>query len=289
MKKLIGFATLTLLSLSADYHDPSITFGMDNRDTKFFYQLHLDLQHQSTIELDDCNAIILHGLSQPRSNKSCHHEVAVGYRRMYENFGFGTNILYANQYAHSFFNHNFVPGVEIFYQHFMLTYNRYLPFKTSVEMGDEKYLFHDVSEITLSYRPWQKYEFSLTSHYNHQTKRFGYAGSVSAFIFDNTQLTLTPYCEPQVQHGIALSIGYHFGGTADRVNRKLAKSHRFFYTSDAEEIKKFTPVVTPVIIPTSAPIVLKPAPQETREEKKDPPEPTWWDKVLGVKPKPSGK
>lgn len=306
MKKLIAFATLTLLSLCADYHDPSIAFGVDNRDTKFFYQIHLDLQHQSTIELDDCNAIILHGLSQSRSNKTFHHEIGVGYRRMYEDFGFGTNILYANQYAHSFFSHNLVPGVELFYQHFMLTYNRYLPIITSVQIGNEKYLFHDVSEITLSYRPSKKYEFSIAPYYNHQTNRLGYAGSVSAFVFDNVQLTLTPYCEPQVQHGVALSVGYHFGGATDRVNRKLAKSHRFFYTSKAEEVKKYTPGEAPVVIPASVPIVLNPVEKkeekkeqkqeqkqeekkEQKQEEKGTREATWVESILGVKAIPGDK
>ena len=287
MKKIIFLGSLSLLSLSADYHDPSVTFSIDNRDTKFFYQLHLDLHHQFTIELDDCNAIILHGLSQPRANQTFHHELGVGYRRMYEDFGFGTNILYANQYAHSFFNHNLVPGLELFYKHFMFTYNRYLPVKTSVQIKDQKYLFHDVSEITLSYRPSKKYEFSLTPHYNHQTKRLGYGGAISAYVFDNIQLTLAPYCEPQVQRGVTFSIGYHFGGVPDQVNRKLAKSHRFFYTSKTEEVEKFAPATPlPVITPSPLPVILNPI---EKEEEKEPTEQDWLEKIFGIKPKSRNK
>src|ERR1700687_4478471 len=152
MKKLIAFATLSLLSLSADYHDPSITLGIDNRNTQTWYQLHLEIEHQSTLKLDESSTVILHGLSRLKANETYHHELGVGYRTTYEDFDLGVNVLYANQYAHSFFNHNIVPGIEVFYQDFMLAFNHYVPVKTSVEMGDKKYSFHAVSEITLSYR-----------------------------------------------------------------------------------------------------------------------------------------
>jgi hypothetical protein len=139
MKKLIAFATVSLLSLSADYHDPSITLGIDNQNSDSFYKLHLELHHQSTFEIDGCEKIILHALSRPKSNKTCHHELGVGYRTTYEDFDLGINVLYANQYAHSFFNHNLVPGLEVFYKHFMLAYNHYFPLKSSVEMNDKTF------------------------------------------------------------------------------------------------------------------------------------------------------
>lgn len=280
MKKLIAFATATLISLSADYHDPSVTFNIDNRDTKFFYQLDFHLKHQSTFELDGCNAIILHALSNPRFDKSCHHELGVGYRRMYENFGFGTNIVYAHQYANSFFNHNFVPGLEFFYKDLRVTYNRYLPVKTTVQSGDETYLFHDVSEISLSYRLWQTIQLDFTPYFNHQTKRYGYGGSVSTFVFDTVELALTPYCEPQVQHGITFSIGYHFGGAKEKVNAPLSKSHRFFFTKNKKEVAKFTPNPTSVILPMPAPIILKPVPVENKPGKD---QKNWWNEFFGWK------
>jgi hypothetical protein len=283
MKKLMTLAALSLLSLSADYHEPSITLGVDNQNSDSFYKLHLELHHQSTFHIDEYDSIILHGLSRPKSNKTCHHELGVGYRTRFEDFGFGLNLLYANQYAHSFFNHNLVPGLEIFYQHFMLAFNHYFPIKYSVEMDDKTYSFHDVSEITVSYRPSKKYEFSFTPYFNYQTKRVGYAGSASALVFDDIKLTITPYCEPSVQHGVAFSIGYHFGGAPTQDNRRLSKSHRFFYSSAAKEVKKVTPISTLICdpIPTEEPSkpIKKP---ESRE-------PTFWEKVLGIEPKPSGK
>lgn len=283
MKKLTTIAALSLLSLSADYHDPSITLGIDNQNSDSFYKLHLEAQHQSTFEIDESETIILHALSRPKSNKTCHHELGVGYRTTYEDFDFGINILYANQYAHSFFSHNLVPGLEIFYKHFMLAFNHYFPIKASVEMGDKTYSFHDVSEITLSYRPSKKYEFSFTPHFNYQTKRFGYAGSVSAFVFDDIKLSLTPYCEPKIQHGLAFSIGYHFGGTPERENRKLSKSHRFFYSVAATEVKNFTPKSTLTYDP------IPPSKPTKPPKKPEPREPTPWEKLLGIKPVPADK
>ena len=285
MKKLMTISALSLLSLSADYHDPSISLGIDNQNSDSFYKPHLELHHQSTFKIDDLDSIILHGLSRPKSNKTCHHELGVGYRTIYGDFDFGVNILYANQYAHSFFNHNLVPGLEVFYKDFMLAFNHYFPIKASVEIGDKTYSFHHVSEITLSYRLSEKYEFSFTPYFNYETKRVGYAGSIHAFVFNNIKLSLTPYCEPSVQHGFALSIGYHLGGAPTHDNRKLSKSHRFFYARADKKAKKITRISTltpdPAPSPTSEPII-PPKKPETRE-------PTWLENLLGIKPKPSGK
>lgn len=282
MKKLLIGSTLALMSLSADYHDQYVTFNVDNRDTKFFYQIDLKLLHQSSFEIDDYNTFILHALSNPGFENRCHHEVGVGYRRMYEIFGFGTNIVYANQYAFGFFNHNIVPGLELFYKNLKVSYNRYLPVKTSIQKNDETYLFHDVSEISLSYRLWEKIQVGFTPYYNHQTKRFGYGGVLSALVFDNVELSLAPYCEPHVQHGIAFSIGYHFGGVKDIENSPLSKSHRFFFTKKEKEVKKFTPKPVPVIMPSSAPVVLNPV----QEEPKKAPKSLLYD-LFGIQPAPT--
>jgi hypothetical protein len=281
MKKTLIIATLAVLSLSADYHDQSVTFNVDNRNSKFFYQFDFVLRHQSTFELDDYNAFILHALSNPRLDNTYHHELGVGYRRMFEDFGFGTNILYANQYAFGIFNHNFVPGLEIFYKDFKFAYNRYLPVKTSVQKDDLTYLFHDVSEIFLSYRVWETVQVGFTPYYNHQTQRFGYRGMVSAFVFDNIEFAITPYCEPRVQNGVAFSLTYHFGAEKDVSNSPLSKSHRFFFTKNKKDVEKFTPKAASVIMPTSAPVVIKPLPVE---EKKN-----WWQKLLPNSPQPSVK
>lgn len=311
MKKLVIGSTLALMSLSADYHEPSATFTIDNTDAKFFYQLDLKLSHQSTFELFDNDALILHALSNPRWTNSYHHEVGVGYRKMFDNFGFGTNIVYANQYAFRFFNHQMVPGLEFFYKDLTVAYNRYLPVKTSVQKGDETYLFHDVSEISLSYRLWEKIQVGFTPFFNHQTKRFGYGGVLSTLVFDNIELSLAPYCEPHVQHGIAFSIGYHFGGPKEKtnanagksrhffhsknrkcseiypiaINSPLSKSHRFFFTKNQKEVEKFTPKPAPIIMPVSVPMVInKIDPEEKRENEKEKEKETWWEKFAKLNP-----
>jgi hypothetical protein len=297
MKKIIAISLLSFVSLSAHYHEPSIGFHVDARHPFGMPKFNLALEHQSTFEVLDDNIIILHGLSHPYSHKVFHHELGAGYRKFYDNFGFGSNFVYANENTWGFYNHQLIPGVEIFYGHFMMVYNRYIPIKTSVEFEDNKYLFHDVSEISVSYRPSRKYEFSLATNFNHQTKRVGYGGTVSAFLFDNIKLSVTPYCEPKVRSGIALSIGYHFGGAPKLINQKLNKSHRFFYTSDKKEVEKIVERTGPVLMPTPSPVVLPPVqfnpdnfvvekPTIPEEKPKDQSK-SWWEWVVSPQTKPN--
>lgn len=281
MKKLVTISTFGFLSLCADSHDQSLTFNVDNSNAKFFYQIDVTLQHQSTFDLDEQNAIILHALSTPRLENTYHHELGVGYRRMFEDFGFGTNILYANQYAFGIFNHNIVPGLELFYKDFHFAYNRYIPVKSVIQKSDVTYLFHDVSEISLSYRLWEKFQVGITPYFNHNTKRFGYRGIVGASVFDNLELSLTPYCEPRVQNGVIFSVTYHFRDITKKMNSPLSKSHRFFYTQNEKEVKKFTPKPSPIIMPTPIPVIINPTPPE---EKK-----SWWEKFITINSSTSKK
>lgn len=306
MKKTLAIGILGFVSLSADYHEPSIGFNIDARYPFSVPKMSINLEHQSAFDLDSGNIIILHGLSRPYSHKEFHHEVGVGYRKFYDKFGFGSNFVYGNQNALGFFNHQFIPGIEIFYDRLTFVYNRYIPVKTSVEFKDSKYLFHDVSEVSLSYRPSKKYEFSLTTNFNHQTKRIGYGGTISAFLFDNVKFTVTPYCEPKVRHGVAFSFGYHFGGVTKLINKKLNKSHRFFYTSDKKEVEKHVHTGNACLMPTPAPVILtpveyvnagfvydEPKPEEPKEKikpepketPKDPPK-SWWEWFVAPQTKP---
>jgi hypothetical protein len=275
MKKMVAFAILILTSICADYHEPSVTLNFDERYPFSNSDIHFTLHHQSTVELEDDNIIILHALSAPYSPKSFHHEVGVGYRKIGDNFTFGTNFVYANQNSWGFFNHHLVPGIELFYDPFSLVYNRYLPVKDGVRVKNTKYLFHDVSEVCLSYRPRQKYEFSLTSNFNHNTKKFGYAVEISAYISENFKLSVVPYCEPTIQSGIAFSLGYHFGGPKKNVNQPLKKSHRFFFTSDLKEVKKFESPKAPFFVPSSNPVILKTITDEGVPQKIGKESP-WW-------------
>lgn len=268
MNKLITLATLSIISISADYHEPSVTIHVDERYPSSKSKMHLTIQHQSTIELEDSNVIILHALSAPYSIKSFHHEAGVGYRKICDNFAFGTNFVYANQNSWGFFNHHLVPGIELFYYDFSLIYNRYLPVKDGVQSKGTKYLFHDVSEIGLSYRPWEKYEFGFTTHFNHNTKKFGYSAEISAYFCENLKISVVPYCEPKIKSGVSFSLGYHFGGAKTKTTQTLKKSHRFFFTSSLKEVKKLEAQISPV-----APVFI-PAPQPAPTAK------AWWERVV---------
>jgi len=301
MKKWLLLATLSMIGLSADYHQPSVGYHIDSRGPDATPEIHLKFEHQSAFDYEDGSIIILHGLSHPYSLKRYHHELGVGYRKLYANFGFGMNFVYANQNSWGFYNHHIVPGIELFYDNFTLCYNRYLPVKTSVLFEDRKYLFHDVSEISLSYRPSKKYEFGVASHFNHQTKRFGFGGEVSAYLFDNWKLAVTPYCEPKSQHGVAFSIAYHFGGARKTANQELKKSHRFFFTSDKKEVEKVEKRgawVGPYFIPSASPVIMTPAMYDaagfiieepkvvTATTKPNDEKGNWWDWLFSVRTKP---
>jgi hypothetical protein len=271
MKKKLTFLMLGLTSISAHYHEPSVTLHVDERYPFSISKFHFSLQHQSTLEIEDGNIIILHALSAPYSHKSFHHEGGVGFRRIYDNFAFGTNFVYANQNSWGFFNHHLVPGIEIFYYDFSLVYNRYLPVKDGVQTKSTKYLFHDVSEVCLSYRPWGKYELSFTSNFNHNTKKFGYEAEIGAYVFDNLKISIVPYCEPKIKSGVAFSLGYAFGGPKNNVTQTLKKSHRFFFTSNLKEVKRLeSHIIAPVFIPAPQPVIAKPV--KTAD--------SWWERVL---------
>jgi len=277
MKTLAVLSILNLTSLFADYHDPVASFHVDATDYKGMPEAHLSFNHQSTFEVEDSTAIILHGLINPYSPKTFHNELGIGFRRLYENFGFGTNIVYAHRNSFGFFNHHIIPGIELFYDHFGLIYNRYVPIKSRVEFEDMKYLFHDVSELSLFYRPSKKYEFSVTPHFNHQTKRVGIRGDISAFVHDNVQLSLTPYFEYNVQKGLKLSVGYHFGGVPKLINHKISKSHDFYFTTDKKEIAKIAAPNPAVLVPSPAPIIIHPPSDENEKPKENK---NWWDRII---------
>jgi len=275
MNKLIILSTLGLTSLFSHYHEPSITFHVDERSAFSKINYHFSIQHQSTLELEDRNIIILHALSDPYSNKTFHHEGGVGYRKIGDNFGFGVNFVYANQNSRRFLNHHLVPGVELFYDCFSLVYNRYLPVKNSIKIKDTKYMFHDISEACLSYRAWEKYEFSFTSNFNHDTKKFGYGAEISVYFLDNFKFSVAPYCEPEVRHGFAFSLGYCLGGPKKNVNQTLKKSHRFFFTSKLKKEKKSNPPVSTVFLPDPEDFIFKPAVRKPVETQK-----SWWERVI---------
>lgn len=286
MKKTILLGTLSLTALCADFHEPSVSLNVDAHYPVTLPTFHLGLTHQSTFELEDSNVIILHALVNPYSHKVFYNEVGVGFRRIFENFGFGTNILVGHQICPAFQNFQLIPGLELFYDHFGFSYNRYLPIKTSLEFMDVKYLFHDVSEVSLSYRPSKKYEFSLSPYFNHQTERFGMGGTVSAYIFDDFKLSLMPYFAPKEGSGVAFSIGYHFGGPKGRANSPINKSRRFFYTSNKEEVERFTPPFMPILMPSPAPVILKPAIYDPANQENKPETPkNWWDFLIPVQSK----
>lgn len=287
MNKWLLLGTLSLTTLRADWHEPSASFVTEAKNPFGMPEFHLSLQHQSSFDIKDNSIIILHGLSDAYSYKTFHHELGLGVRQLYENVGFGFNVVYANENSWGFFNHHFIPGLEMFHDHFSLVYNRYIPVKDSVEFGDLEYLFYDVSELTLSYRPSKKYEFSFTPALNHQTKKFGYEGAISAYFFDNWKLSLNPFFNEKSEYGSKFSVGYHFGGPKSVANSELKKNHKFFFTSDKKKVKPFR-IYQPVqyLFVPSDPIAVVTESNEGQMEDFEKKEPlttenhNWWDAIF---------
>lgn len=274
MKKWIICSTLAFSSLYATYHEPSVGITIDAPYPYSSPKANLHIEHQSTIELSDWSSLILHGLSHPHAATKFHNELGLGYRKLYNRFGFGVNFVYAHRNTFGFFNHQLSPGVELFYKQFSLIYNRYLPIKTGVIYKKNRYSFHDVSEVTVSYRISKNYEISLAPHYNHGRKRLGFSATASAHLFDNWKLSLTPYCEPSVRHGVAFSIGYDLGGPKKLINQRLKKSHTFYHKAHMNEVKKKEFVPVPFFLPAPQPIIMTPAVYDNGE------------KVSDIKPEP---
>jgi hypothetical protein len=257
--------------LSAEhYHEPSFTLFGDWEMGSTYPTVYTTLHHQSSLDVGDGNIILLHALTSPHSTNTFHNELGVGFRKLFENLGVGINFLYAHQNTFGFHNHQLSPGLELYYDHFRLAFNHYRHVKSSVEFKKNTYSFHDISEVTLSYRPSKKYEFSFTPLFNHSTRKFGYQGEVSAYLFDNWKCSVIPHCEPGVKKGVAFSVGFHFGGAKKKETDILKKSHRFFYYSDAkpEVEKRSSPAI---IIAPPAPVFTRPAVEKEEKSFIDPP------------------
>ena len=273
MKTLLEICLFGFTSVIAHDHEPAASFVVDYQKVPSYF---LSLRHQSSLDLDNGNIIILHGLFNPYSQKSFHHELGVGYRKIFENWGVGANFVYAHQNSLGFHNWELSPGLEAHYKHFALVYNYYKPIKPGVKFKNSEFSFYDTSEITLSYNPSRKYEFGLSPYFNHTTKKMGYSGYASAYIFDNWRLAVVPFCEPSIKAGVSFSLGYHFGGAKRRENEHFKKSHRFYHSTKkmiAAPINRppvpfvpFIPVIEPVVLPPPEVIYVDVKPEQTVEK-----------------------
>lgn len=250
MKTTLALSLFGFASCLGHFHEPATIFNSTFDGRSYLPDMHLTLMHQTSLDLDDGNVIILHGLFAPRSQNLFFNEVGCGYRKLGHKFGFGMNFLYSHSNLLKFNAHQVVPGIELFGYHLTLAYNKYIPLQTYRKHKKNQYLYHDVSELCLSYRPSKKYEIGLAAHYNHQTKHVGYRGILGAYFSENWKLSLEPFYENQSK-GLQCSLGFHFGGAKSRENQPLTKSHRFFYSSYAKaKTTSHPPVVRPSIAPS---------------------------------------
>jgi len=281
MNKLIFLSLFGFSTLLSHYHEPGVEFVFDDLLNKEMFSqvggVHMSLFHQSSIELENDHVVILHVLTNPYSHTKHHSEIGVGYRKLYDSWGFGLNFVHASSNLFGPHNHQFCPGIELSYGHFDLAYNRYFPLNQKMKYEKAVLDFHEVSELSISYKPSRKYEFSIAPYFNHQTKKTGITSGVSAYVFDDWKVSINPFFDPKSGKGVSMSLGFHFGGAKKKVNRLLTKSHRFYSNSHIPVAGiKATPIQP--IFTTEGPMVLPPP--EVKEEV-DPPKPdikkSWWD------------
>lgn len=274
--KPAGWLLASLLVLRcgyADLHEPSVGVHYNFNDPQ---QSHLILEHQSSILLDEENILIINGLYKPYVDKSHHVQGGIGYRSFWDEFGIGLNFFWATTNKPRFFTHQFAPGIEIFVDHFQLSFNHYFPLTQTKIVKYKTFTFDRISEIDLTYRPSRRYEIGVATYYNHQKETFGVSGKASAFILDQWQISASPHYE-KASKGLTVALTFHFGGTKSKETQSIRKSSTFFFTS--QKIPKVEKVMPPMAFdPTPASPVFQP-PIAKAEEAPPPPKPKsrWYD------------
>ena len=250
IKSSIFFSVLACSTVFSHYHEPGFEISYDGK-------IHLNLHHQTSIVSVNNHVLLLHAFVSPHSHTKHHSEWGIGYRNVYDTWSFGFNCVHSGSNVHGPFNHQFSPGIEINIGHFDFNLNFYLPVNENFIQKSSTLNFHQVTELSISYRPSKKYEFSLSPFYNHNIKKGGCVAAASAYVFDNWQISISPFCEAIKTKGVKFSMAYHFGGAKKVENRILKKSHRFFYHSSQKEKEKlYTPILEATTIPE--PMVLAP-------------------------------
>jgi hypothetical protein len=266
--KLVLLFLFPFYLLFAHTHEPHSTISTQWEKGSTAFPLNVEVGHQSTFDLEDGNIFILDALFKPQTSHHFYADFGVGYRKLFDNIGIGCNFVYSISNSWGFRNHQFSPGAEIFYDHFSLAYNRYIPLKRNFSKSYGDYQFHNVSELCFSYRPSKKYEFTIAPYFNHSTQKIGYRGSASAYAFTNWKFSLMPFCEPRIKSGVAFSIGFHFGGAKSKSNLPFQKTHRFYTSRKAQlpyvRVAPTVAMMAPALLASSEPVII--APQEVVQE-----------------------
>lgn len=276
-------ASLFVMSSSfAHLHEPEISVSLDPKDHE---NSHVSLIHQSTVIFDHEDILIFCGNIKPRLDKSIYSEIGFGYRKFFDSLGFGLNFFASTSNKPGFYTYQLSPGVELFCDHFQLSFNQYIPLEDTKSVKKMDYTFDTLSEMNLTYKPSKKYEFSVGPYFNHSNKKIGVAGAASAFIFDQWQVKVSPFYESK-NKGVSLSLGFSFGGAKEKKNQSIRKQESFVY--HGEKVSSDKRMVPPIgYIPVSeGPVVLIPVELQMPTDKtpeKDTPKPDtgWWDFFFG--------
>lgn len=278
---LLGF-----VSCYADNHNPSLGINFDPFGDK---QAQVKLTHESAIDVGS-DVFLFSTYFQSNQEFSHYLGSGFGYRFDLDRFSIGPNFHWKSTNKPGFFVHQFCPGFEILFDHFQISFNEYVPMKDKKRVGKISYLFDQISEFSVTYRPQPKYEFEVAPFINHRNKKIGVRGSASAFIYDNWQIAVQPHFDFE-QKSCAFSLTYHFGGAKRADQQSMRKSEKFYYAGlkiVKPEVPKIVPQVpSPIIQPVFQKPVLEPEKElipEIEEEEEpvtepnepEPPQPKKW-------------
>jgi hypothetical protein len=224
-----SLVSLVLSQVLGDFHEPVVNLSFDHEsDSKFL----ANINHQSFLPVSETTTLILLAYSSVDKDAKFHHEIGFGFRKHFDEFAIGLNIVSNHFNKLEYFNHQFVPGFEFFWKDFQVSYNRYIPLHSHVNLEKTPNLkLFDVSEISVIYKISDKYEIGLSPYIKHQTLDKGISGYFGMSLLKNFKISISPYYNDDKNKGASISLGFNFGSSD--CNPRVQKSHGFFYSNVA--------------------------------------------------------
>lgn len=257
----------------AHLHEPGFSLNVDTYDKADCF---ISLFHQSTFALEDGNFLFMHTVANPYFDKTFHSELGIGYRKFTKEWGFGTNFVLATSNRFGFFNHQFCPGLELFWKNVKVAFNSYIPLKTNVELPKSLFTFHLVSELDISYSLFGKYELGLNPYFNHSNSSMGFGAYATVPLLKDWMVTLNPYYDSKEEKGLCFSLTYRLGPSNAKEASRVKKNSRFFYARE-----KIDPSTKPVYVPTMPEVEIAKPINIGQSSNDDPkPVPAWWEKLF---------
>lgn len=231
-------ASIALTTLCGADHYPSLHFNFDGIKKN---ESHFHAHHQVSWETPNQDVLLLQGGYKPFLRGKHHFEGGISARKFTGDWGFGGNLFYRTHNLSGVFAHQLSPGWEFFYKDFQLSLNIYNPTQFSKYKKLSLIEFKPAFEGGITWRPKDKYEFSVFPNFCRSEGKFGVNMRFAAFISNSIELELKPYLNPR-NKGICFGLGCHLGGPKSRMHQSVRK-----YCAINYEIHKFPRLKLPKV------------------------------------------